>query len=1570
MVNVTVNARPNINVTGTPSLTICTGQSTQLLATGAATYSWSPAVGLNNPNIANPVANPTSTTTYTVTGTNAEGCTNTATVTVTISAGLNITANASPGQTICVGQSTTLTASGATTYMWMPGALTGATVNVSPTSTTTYTVTGNTGGCTGSATITVTVNSGLTVNVNANPSLTICSGGSTQLTATGATEYLWTPATGLSNPGIANPIANPASTTTYTVTGNTGGCTGSAVVTVTVNSALNINITANPSLTICSGGSTVLTATGASSYAWSNGNTGPVNTVTTPGTYTVTGTNAGCTGTASVTVVLSPAMNLQTIPTQPTCAGNNGAIDLRVLGGTPSYTFSWTRNGNPFGNTQSLTGLGAGTYAVTVTDQAGCTASTSVTLTVPNSPAATSNVTNVTCNGGTNGSVTLTVTGGTPGYTFNWTRDGNPFGNTQNLNNVPAGTYVVTVTDQAGCTAIHTAVVNQPAAILINGTATQITCNGANNGAVNITVTGGNPGYTFNWTRNGNAFATSQNISGLSAGTYAVTVTDQTGCTANRTFTINPEPAELAVTIDNFTNALCGQAVGTISITISGGTPNYTTNWTKDGNPFSTQEDLTGLLPGLYSVTVRDANNCTVTANITITGTTGPSIIQTVVVQPTCSNTANGSITVTLTGGQPPLTFQWTKNGNPYANTQNITGLNSGIYILTVTDANGCQATTGAQTIANPAPIDVSGTPVNPTCFGGTNGSVTINVTGGTPSYTFSWTRNGTPFSTLQNLTNIGAGTYEVTVRDSKNCTATASFTLTQPAQPSVMVGSGSGTICAGAVSPTIMISGAGVGTVVRWERSTDNFATVTTVNHTLPFYAPGVLTQTTCFRAVLNNSGCIVTTTPACVTAVPQVTTGTLNSSRTICQNSNTTLTLTGFTGNVLQWETSPDGIAWTTITNTNSFYVLTNVTADVRVRVQVGNGFCPPVYSNVAIITVTPPPVGGLLTEDATYCEGDNAGTLELTGYFGTIVRWESSTNPNFTNINIIPNNTTTHTYSNLTRTTWYRAVVGNGACPLTYSNPVMITIYPAPNGGTVNGSQTVCSGNNLGTLNLTGYVGDIIYWESSTDNFMTTQVIPNNTPTLMYQNVTETTRYRALVGTMFCGMAYSTEAEITVTPNASGGTLLSNMTVCANNNSGVLTLTGYSGPILRWEASLDNFVTMTTIANPSPVYTYSNLPQTTWFRVVVGGTGNCPTVYSNTIKITTVNTAMAGELTVTPTGGTGPCASNTGVITMTGHSGTIIRWEMSTDNFTNVIIPITNITNVYTYNVPGITQFRVVLQNSPCPVVYSAPVTVAGGLVINAVALRECNNRGKIVATAMGGTQPYTYYITPNGGIQSPSGVFYNLTPNTYTVTVRDGNGCTASMKVTIPTSLTGPAITATVPNGPTQMRVDWMDVAPGGNNVYYQLRYRPTNGTWVSRNVGSNTTYIITGLTPGTSYEVQVRVRCLPSTVYSSWSAMRSFQMRSDAVSEVESVNPGEVSLYPNPNNGNFTLRFTETDTPATIRLFDMTGRMVYGTEFSPSEGNDALDLRLDVAKGIYNVQIMQGGISKTVKVVIE
>ncbi|PKP04367.1 MAG: hypothetical protein CVU11_04895, partial [Bacteroidetes bacterium HGW-Bacteroidetes-6] len=289
-VTVVVTSGPVISASASPA-SICAGQSSTLTASGAVSYLWS--TGGTNSSIS---VSPGSTTTYTVTGTNASGCIGTASVTVTVNAGPTVTASASPNS-ICAGQSTTLTGSGASTYNWSTGG-SGTSVSVSPVSTTTYTVTGTTvAGCTGSGNVSVTVNPLPTVMASASPA-SVCPGQSTSLTASGASTYSW------SSGATGTPVTvTPGGTTTYTVTGTSAaGCTGSATVTVTQSPNITVTASATPAA-ICAGQTTSLSATGGSTYNWSTGGSGTsisVNPATTT-SYTVTGTSAaGCTGTANV----------------------------------------------------------------------------------------------------------------------------------------------------------------------------------------------------------------------------------------------------------------------------------------------------------------------------------------------------------------------------------------------------------------------------------------------------------------------------------------------------------------------------------------------------------------------------------------------------------------------------------------------------------------------------------------------------------------------------------------------------------------------------------------------------------------------------------------------------------------------------------------------------------------------------------------------------------------------------------------------------------------------------------------------------------------------------------------------------------------------------------------------------------------------------------------------------------------------------------------------------------------------------------------------------------------------
>jgi gliding motility-associated-like protein len=371
-----------IVITVSPSVAICQGASTTISASGgASTYTWSPAAGLSNPNIASPVATPSVTTVYTVIGTSPDGCADTNSVTVTVNPLPPV--NAGPTALVCAGSTTTLSGSGASSYSWSPGTFLSSTnipnPVVSPTTTITYTLTGtDLNGCVNSDTVSVIVLPIPTASAGSNTS--ICQGQSTVLAGSGGGTYSWGPTTGLSNPLIANPVATPTSTTTYTVTvTGSNGCTSPAQVTITVNPAPIATATASD-FNICLGASTNLSAAGGVAYSWSPtaglSNPNIANPTAMPGSstmYIVTvSSSVGCTDTASVFITVNNTMSIGASTVTPeTCGESNGVIVTgAITGGGAPYTYSI--NGGPAQSSNTFTGLLAGSYTITVTDNAGC----------------------------------------------------------------------------------------------------------------------------------------------------------------------------------------------------------------------------------------------------------------------------------------------------------------------------------------------------------------------------------------------------------------------------------------------------------------------------------------------------------------------------------------------------------------------------------------------------------------------------------------------------------------------------------------------------------------------------------------------------------------------------------------------------------------------------------------------------------------------------------------------------------------------------------------------------------------------------------------------------------------------------------------------------------------------------------------------------------------------------------------------------------------------------------------------------------------------------------------------
>ena len=437
-----------------------------------------------------------------------------------------------------------------------------------------------------------------------------------------------------------------------------------------------------------------------------------------------------------------------------------GSVDITVTGGTSPYTYLW----NNGATTQDLSGVGAGSYSVTVTDVDGLTASTSVTVN-PAASAISLNGSSISplCNGSFNGSASVSASGGTAPYTYIWSNGKT----TSTINNIGAGSYGVTVTDAAGCSASTSVNVNQPSKIIVVLACTN-TCPEICNGTIFANVTGGTAPYTYEWS-NG---ATTQGIDGLCAGVYWVTVTDANGCKKIAGINIQVIPAIVISGVATDVN--CFDACnGSISQTVSGGCPPFTYAWSNG----ATTKNQSALCAGSYSVTVTDAKGCTASASYEI-DQPALLVVDVTSTNPLCYGQL-GSADASANGGTTPYSYIWS-NGQTGTH---ASGLAAGAFSVTVTDAHGCTATDGGE-IEIPAQIIVTPSDEDATCYNACNGSASVEVIGGTGAYSYNWS-NGANTASIDSLC---AGSYSVTVYDANQCSAVAEVVIGQPTAISVAV--------------------------------------------------------------------------------------------------------------------------------------------------------------------------------------------------------------------------------------------------------------------------------------------------------------------------------------------------------------------------------------------------------------------------------------------------------------------------------------------------------------------------------------------------------------------------------------------------------------------------------------------------------------------------------------------------------------------------------------------------------------------------------------------------------------
>ena len=537
-------------------------------------------------------------------------------------------------------------------------------------------------------------------------------------------------------------------------------------------------------------GSSTVTANGGTpdyTYAWSD----PTNQATatanltaqvTPYYVTVTDLN-GCTVVDSIIITSPTALTLDLDSIDVLCFGENGGTaTANAGGGTGTLTYAWSDDNNQ--TTMSATNLIAGIYTVTVTDDNGCTIVQSIVINQPTELVVfDENITNVDCNGLNTGAINIDIQGGISPYQYAWSNAAT----TQDIASLAAGIYTLTITDANFCEKIQTYTIEEPALLALSFTHNNIDCFMGNDGAIDLTVTGGAPGtYDLAWTGSGGFNSTDEDLNNLLAGDYTIVATDANGCSVSQTISITQPATGVMTSISDPVTICFGTTDGTATVTATGGTAPYNYLWNDPNN--QTTPNVNNLPAGTFTVTVTDQSGCTFTEEALVEEQPEISLIlsQTSAL---CHNGVNGTATVdNILYGNIPATIsdfniQWSA-GQSGVTANNLQGGNT--YQVMVTDGLGCTATASIS-IDNPEEILANiGESTDVNCFGGDDGTARVEGTGGTLPYTYFWNANANSQETAL-ATNLNSGTYVVTVSDAGGCTATTTVLIIQPEELDIL---------------------------------------------------------------------------------------------------------------------------------------------------------------------------------------------------------------------------------------------------------------------------------------------------------------------------------------------------------------------------------------------------------------------------------------------------------------------------------------------------------------------------------------------------------------------------------------------------------------------------------------------------------------------------------------------------------------------------------------------------------------------------------------------------------------
>ncbi|NOQ74339.1 MAG: HYR domain-containing protein [Crocinitomix sp.] len=491
----------------------------------------------------------------------------------------------------------------------------------------------------------------------------------------------------------------------------------------------------------------------------------------TSGSVTLTLTSVGAGGGCSeasgmITITFSDTMDVAF--TTPTLLCNNsiGALTANVSSGIAPYTFLW----NTGESTNSILAT-EGAYWIDVTDDVGCIHTEAIFISAPAALGLTLSSTDVTIDGGSDGTATAVVFGGTPSYSYLWS-NGDV---TPTATGLSYGIATVTITDANGCTITESVVVNEPqcSSFSVSAIFTNVSCFGGDDGTATATASSGFAPYTYSW--NTDPVTLGSIATGLSSASFTVTATDFNGCVRLETVSIS-EPSQITNAMTWTNVPVIGENTGTATANPSGGTPGYAFIWSPGGEITA---PIISLFAGTYYVDITDANLCTISDSVLITeppcnnfniGIVGINVL--------CAGDSNGSATVYTAHGTAPYTILWSDGQT----TATATDLAAGFYSVTVTDSSNCTVFDNI-TITEPTPLSIGLTPGAVSCFGAGDGTIDLVVTGGVYPYIFSWSTGGQIIGESEDLVNLEPGTYSIIVTDANGCVTESSVGITQPAQ-------------------------------------------------------------------------------------------------------------------------------------------------------------------------------------------------------------------------------------------------------------------------------------------------------------------------------------------------------------------------------------------------------------------------------------------------------------------------------------------------------------------------------------------------------------------------------------------------------------------------------------------------------------------------------------------------------------------------------------------------------------------------------------------------------------------